>query len=170
MWCQDHKLGYAFVSALLQFIKLKRSMIFDRWWNFVYLKYLTIEMQHGLALFMLYMVKTCRFSEPCRSFRDDADALLPNRDQVSRNAFQHCLRFCSLTSFYVCGKQGVHWLPLSPRQNMFYEASQKNRFLPLCFHTGCTQNKENNMGGKWWRPQQCVSLLHTFCLTFISSP
>lgn len=37
-----------------------------------------MQVQRGLSLFVLYMVKTWRFSEPCRSFRDDADAVLPN--------------------------------------------------------------------------------------------
>ncbi len=35
---------------------------------------------------------------------DDAEAGLPNRDQVLRNVVQHCLRFCRLTSFSACGK------------------------------------------------------------------
>lgn len=47
----------------------------------------------------------------CESSLDDAEVLLPNRDTVLRNVFQHCLRFCCLTSFSACGKQGAHRFP-----------------------------------------------------------
>ncbi len=66
---------------------------------------------------------------------DDAEAGLPNRDQVLRNVVQHCLRFCRLTSFSACGKQrALRFPPKLPHcQNMFCEAAQKNKSLPFYF-------------------------------------
>lgn len=90
----------------------------------------------SIKLYLIFIFLCCILHPPCQfdgfiifhnvtvreSSLGDAEDVLSKRDQVLRNVVQHCLHFCSLTSFSVCGKQGAHIFPpmLSDCQTFFF--------------------------------------------------